>query len=79
MATSANTANIVNRGIARSIFAGFTSSSPFPYSVISIVRLKNFQTPPRNPVCLPSCNGPFGIMDVERPPRSTTDFEVTAQ
>ena len=26
-------------------------------------------------VCLPSCNGPFGIVDVERPCPSTTYFE----
>ena len=30
---------------------------------------------PRNSVCLPSCNGPFGIVDVERPCPSTTYFE----
>ena len=29
----------------------------------------------RNSVCLRPCNGPFGIVDVERPCRSTTDFE----
>ena len=30
---------------------------------------------PRNSVCLPSCNGRYGIVDVERPCRSTTYFE----
>jgi hypothetical protein len=44
----------VNRGTAKQCtyhargrsFAGFTSSWPFRYSVISIVRLKKFQTTP---------------------------------
>src|SRR3981081_3584077 len=57
------------------LFAGFTSSSAFRYSAIFIVRLKNFQTTPPNSLCLPSCNGPFRIVDVERPCPSTTHFE----
>jgi hypothetical protein len=32
---------------------------------------------PRNSVCLPSCNGPFGIVDVERPCLSTTSAIAT--
>jgi hypothetical protein len=31
----------------------------------------------RNSVCIPSCNGPLGIVDVERPSRSTAYFEET--
>src|ERR1700704_3441707 len=56
-------------------FAGFTSSLAFRYSVIFIVRLKKFQIAPRCSVCLPSCNCPFRILDVERPCPSTTYFE----
>jgi hypothetical protein len=41
----------------------------------SIVRLKNFQAMPPQLVRLPSCNGLFGIVDVERPRPSTTYFE----
>jgi len=39
-------------------------------------RLK-WPTRPLNSVCLPSSNGPFGIVDVERPCPSTTYFEKT--
>jgi len=34
---------------------------------------------PRDSVCLCSHNGPFGIVDVERPSPSTTYFEKTGQ
>jgi hypothetical protein len=32
---------------------------------------------PRNPLCFPSCHGPYGIVNVERPRASKTHFEET--
>jgi hypothetical protein len=52
-------------------FAMFLRSRP----AIRIRQSKSFAAAP---VCLSSCNGPFGIVDVERPCPSTTYFEEIA-
>jgi hypothetical protein len=80
MATSANAANIVNRGITRSIFRWIHLVFSIPilgYIYSPFDKLPSYAFP--YSVCLRSCHDPFGIVDVERPCRSTTDFEKTGE
>ena len=76
MATTANAANVVKRGITRAIFRWIHIVFAIPilgYIYSPFDKLPSYAF---DPVCLRSCNGPFGIVDVERPRRSATDFET---
>jgi hypothetical protein len=81
MATSANAANIVSRGITRSIFRWVHIICGIPilgYICDSPSDTHNYAFSVRY-VFLPSCTAPFGALDVERPSPSATYFEEIGQ
>jgi hypothetical protein len=62
----------------RSIVRCIPSFWQFPYSDISIVRLKNFLTMPLQLVSFRPCHDYFGIVDVEGPVCQKSYFEAIA-
>ena len=76
MTTSASAASFMNRGLTRSIFRWIHLVFSIPilgYIYSPFDKIPNYA--PRDSVCVRSCHDPFGIVDVERPCGSTTDFE----